>query len=285
MLWFILGLLAAFFDATYYAFNKKALKKLSVYLVPILTAFTSGIVLLLISIMKGFPVLQKNFFYFVVIGAILNTISQILFFKALKSADISMVIPLLSFTPIFLMLTSFLMLNERVNLYGATAIIFIVSGAYAINFERKNNIFRPLKELFKNKSSFYAIIVSILFSIIANMDKIIILKSNVFFGYAAENLVIGLLFLVICLFRKEKFNSIKGNAPFLILIGIIGILSSLTFGFAVRMQIVPYIISLKRTSILFSVLYGAVIFKEQKIKQRLVAASIMLVGVILIAFA
>lgn len=183
------------------------------------------------------------------------------------------------------MLTSFLMLNEKVSLYGAIGIIFIVSGAYALNFERKNNIFRPLKELFKNKSSFYAIIVSILFSIIANLDKIILLKSDVFFGYAAENLIIGLLFLVICLFRKENFNSIKGNAPFLVLIGIIGILSSITFGFAVRMQIVPYIISLKRTSIFFSVLYGAFIFKEQKIKQRLSATIIMLVGIVLIAFA
>ncbi len=285
MLWFILGLLTAFFDATYYAFNKKALKKLSVYIVPVLTAFTAGIILLLISIMKGFPALQKNFFYFVVIGAILSVISQILLFKALKSSDISLVIPLLSFTPIFLMLTSFLMLNEKVSVQGAIGILFIVSGAYAINFEKRKSILRPFRELFRNKASFYAIIASILFSIIANMDKIIILKSDVFFGYAAENLIMGLFFLVICLFRKENLGSIKGNAPFLVLIGIIGVLSSLSFGFAVRMQIVPYIISLKRTSILFSLLYGVVIFKEQKIKQRLIATIIMLAGVILIAFA
>lgn len=284
MLWFILALLSGFFDATVYALNKKVLRKLSIYLVPLLGAFIAGFLLLAISVAAP-PAMQKNFFYFVVFGALLNVTGQILLFKALKLEDISLVIPLLSFTPIFLMLTSFLMLNEKINLYGALGIIFTVGGAYTINFEKKGGIFRPLKELFRNKGSLYAIMAAIWFSITANIDKIVVLKSNVYFGFGIEYLFIGLFLLIICLLRREKFSKLTGNVPILLLIGIAGFFSSLTVGLALKMQVVPYIISLKRTSILFSVLYGAFIFKEEKIKQRLIAASIMLVGVILIAFA
>jgi len=53
---------------------------------------------------------------------------------------------------------------------------------------------------------------------------------------------------------------------------------------AISMVQAVYMISLKRTSILFGVLYGAFLFKEEKIGERLVGALIMIIGVFLIAF-
>jgi uncharacterized membrane protein len=42
------------------------------------------------------------------------------------------------------------------------------------------------------------------------------------------------------------------------------------------------VISLKRTSLLFGVMYGALLFKEEKIKERLIGSVIMITGVLLI---
>mgnify|MGYP000474666247 CR=1 FL=1 len=47
---------------------------------------------------------------------------------------------------------------------------------------------------------------------------------------------------------------------------------------AVQLVIVPYMISIKRTSSIFGFLYGKFVFKEKNIKERLTGALIMLIG-------
>ena len=52
---------------------------------------------------------------------------------------------------------------------------------------------------------------------------------------------------------------------------------------AISMTIVPNVITVKRTSALFGIVWGKLFFKEQNIKERLLGAIIMLLGVLLIA--
>jgi uncharacterized membrane protein len=47
---------------------------------------------------------------------------------------------------------------------------------------------------------------------------------------------------------------------------------------------VAYMISIKRTSLLFSILYGHLLFKEEKITEKVLGAIIMLFGFVLIVF-
>jgi len=51
---------------------------------------------------------------------------------------------------------------------------------------------------------------------------------------------------------------------------------------AITLVIVPYMVSIKRTSSIFGVLYGKFMFKEKNIKQRFLGAAIMLIGAALI---
>ncbi|MEE8536375.1 MAG: EamA family transporter, partial [Acidobacteriota bacterium] len=48
---------------------------------------------------------------------------------------------------------------------------------------------------------------------------------------------------------------------------------------------VAYMISIKRTSMVFGVLYGWLFFKEAEIRQRLLASLLMVAGAVLIVFA
>ena len=48
------------------------------------------------------------------------------------------------------------------------------------------------------------------------------------------------------------------------------------------MILVSYMISVKRMSLLFSVIFGKVFFREEHLKERLLGSFAMLVGVILI---
>ena len=51
---------------------------------------------------------------------------------------------------------------------------------------------------------------------------------------------------------------------------------------AINLTLVAYVVSVKRTSAIMSVLFGYFIFKERGIKERLIGATIMIIGVLLI---
>lgn len=49
------------------------------------------------------------------------------------------------------------------------------------------------------------------------------------------------------------------------------------------MTIVPNVITVKRTSALFGIMWGKIFFKEKEIKERFIGTLVMILGVVLIA--
>jgi uncharacterized membrane protein len=66
----------------------------------------------------------------------------------------------------------------------------------------------------------------------------------------------------------------------LILIGLFAALAVSLQMIAISMTLVAYVISIKRVSILLSVLWGALLFGETGLRERLVGTLLMLLGVI-----
>jgi drug/metabolite transporter (DMT)-like permease len=127
------------------------------------------------------------------------------------------------------------------------------------------------------------IIVAFLFSITANLGKILVLKSSPLFFSSIYLPSLAIPFLFIALFTSgEKINQLKSNFNGLFFIGLFFALMTVFHMLAVQLVIVPYMISIKRTSSIFSVLYGHFLFKEKNIKERLLGALIMLIGAVLI---
>jgi uncharacterized membrane protein len=58
----------------------------------------------------------------------------------------------------------------------------------------------------------------------------------------------------------------------------------LTHFTAIAQVEVAYMISVKRTSLLFGIVYGAVLFSERRLGVHLLAGTLMVIGVALIAF-
>jgi uncharacterized membrane protein len=89
--------------------------------------------------------------------------------------------------------------------------------------------------------------------------------------------------LFIVLFKaKNKISQISKNYKLLIPIGLFIALTMITQMIAINMALVAYVIAIKRTSIILSVIFGFLIFKEKGIKERLIGTIIMVLGAILI---
>jgi uncharacterized membrane protein len=283
MVWFIFALLAAFLDATYYALTKKILKDVNPYVLGSGTFLTGSVILLIISLVIGIPKIGSGFYFAVLATVLLNIISVIIYYKALTITDLSLAIPMLAFTPIFLIFTSSIMLGEFPTVFGIIGILLIVIGSYVLNLGRKKGLLEPFKGFLKNKGMMLMLLVAFLFSIASNYDKLVLKNSDSFFGSAIAGLLMGIFFLVLSLIKKQKIIVAykKNFFSFILLTGLTAV-GTVLINFALLEQIVPYVNALKRISILFSVLYGGLMFKEKDMKKRLVGALIMLAGVVLI---
>lgn len=82
---------------------------------------------------------------------------------------------------------------------------------------------------------------------------------------------------------EKSIKRIRINLKVLITIGLCHALIDIFVLKAMELTIDPYVISVKRVSIIFSTLYGYFFFKEKRITERLTGALVMVLGVLLIS--
>ena len=125
--------------------------------------------------------------------------------------------------------------------------------------------------------------VAAVWSIAANMDKIGVKETNPFFWCAAIQCFITFFLTLFILWRRPSaFTAIPGSYGILAAIGLSSALGLICQMLAINIGLVPYVISIKRTSILFGVIFGGVFFREREIAPRLLGALIMIAGIFLI---
>ena len=284
MLWILYALLSAFSFATADAFTKKASDDLDNYVL-ILSRFLYGapFVLLLLFFIP-MPKIEMGFWLALIALLPFEILAWVLYIKAIKSSQISLVLPFLSFTPAFLVIISFLMLGEFPSLMGLFGIALVVAGAYVLNLKNLNgNLFEPFKSILREKGALYMLIVAFLFSITSSLSKILVQKSSPLFSSAVYLAAMSLSFLAISFFASRKnIGQLKTGFKGLLPVGVFYALMVIFHNLAITLTIVPYMISLKRTSSIFSVLYGHFWFKDENIRMRGFGALIMLLGAVLI---
>ena len=279
MLWVLYSLLSAFSWATADVFTKKA-AKIDHYVL-VLSRFLYGAPFVLLALLfVSIPKLESGFWLILILDAIIEVIAWVLYVKAIRIAPLSLVVPFISLTPVFLVFTSFVMLGELPTIAGFFGILLVVAGAYILNLNSSNKgVLEPFKSILREKGCIYMLIVAFLFSITANISKILVQKSSPLFVSASYLTVMAVLLLIISFFISRKnMVQLKSNFKNLFPIGLFFSLMTIFHVFAIRFVIVPYMMSIKRTSSIFGVLYGWLLFKEKNISARLIGAVVMLIG-------
>lgn len=284
ILWVILGLSSGFFSALESMVSKRVLKETNEYVVAFAHLAFSLPFFLPILFWFDFTPLNFTFWWATIANAVLTLIALIFLMTALKTGELSLTIPLLSFTPVFLIFTSKVMLGEMPTLLGIIGILAIVIGTYVLNLKQEGSIAGPIKALLKNRAAQLVLLVAFIYAITSNLDKIAILNSNpITYLIVVTAIRIPMLFPLIYFKTEEKFGEIKSKWRALWLVGLFTGLAVLTQMIAYTLTLVPYVISLKRTSIFFSVILGFIVFKERNVKPKLLGAALMVLGVFLIA--
>ncbi|MBT6231321.1 MAG: EamA family transporter [Candidatus Scalindua sp.] len=285
MSWFVYAFVCALSLATADALSKKALDDNidSSIVAWVRTGYTLPFMAFIIPFIEK-PELDSIFYMAMFLAVPLDIIALLLYMKAIKVSPLSLTLPFLSLTPVFLIGTSYIILGERPDKSGFIGIVLVVIGAYLLNVHTiSRGLLEPFKTIAKEQGSVLMIIVAFTFSIGACIGKIAVQHSSpIFFSVVYSFLLSLFLFLVIS-FRNKQFLSKVTSRPILfLLIGILITIMIITHVKAINLVEVAYMVSVKRLSILFGVIYGVVFFKETNIKERLLGATVMVSGIIMI---
>lgn len=255
MVWFLFAFLSAFFKSLHELSLKKILFDLDKFVLAGGSFLFTSFLLFLYSYFKGFPILGDKLYLSILITTLLNILMVILAFTALKITDLSLAAPISAFTPLFLIFTSFLILEELPNAYGAFGIFLVFIGCYLLNFNKGKNLFYPVQQIFVNKGVFYLFIVAFLASISINFDKLVVLNSDSSFGTAIVYFLLGISFVIISLIRNKFVLKLyfKNINKFLI-VGFVIFLSSISINLAYGLQRATYVSAVNRLHILFAIL-------------------------------
>ncbi|HEY3347897.1 MAG TPA: DMT family transporter [Nitrospirota bacterium] len=286
-MWLVLSLLAAFTQATADAFTKKAISGTDTYIVAMLRNLLAVPFLVVALIFIPVPKLDGTFYIAVAASLPLEILASLLYVKAIECSPLSLTMPFQALTPLFLLFSSFIMLGEVPSAGGITGVVLICAGAYLLNAHtlRRGGIFAPFRAIFREKGSMMMIGVAFIYALTSDLGKLALLHSSPQFFGAVYVIIFSLVFMPVnlALAKKPLAISLKG-LPVLVLVGFCVSVMAMVQPIALSLSNVSYMIAVKRTSLLFSIGYGYMIFREINIRERLIGAAVMLAGLVFIVF-
>jgi uncharacterized membrane protein len=290
MNWFLLSLLCAYLTSTSETFSKFLMREND--------EWTTGCATVLVSLPFIAPLLmgRDTFPWSMDLVLLLGVqipfevVAYYLYLKAIRMSPLSLSVPYLSFTPVFTIVTAAVLLGESISTQGLLGILMVTVGAYVLNLELTvYHPLAPLKAIIESQGSRRMLLVALIWSLTSTLGKKGVQLSDPSFFGVLYMFSLSLPLMAIAGWRVKKNMArvnLKGrNALWLSLGGLTTALAMIAHFHAIELAPVSYMISVKRTSVVFSVLYGGVIFKERHIGLRLLGTCIMLSGVVIIYLA
>jgi drug/metabolite transporter (DMT)-like permease len=286
MAWVGYALLSAFCLATADALTKRRLGELQqpgdLYLVAWARLLYATPLLALALLVIPIPPLDATFWRTIALLVPLEFVALVLYVKALRCSPLSLTLPILSFTPVFLLVTSALMLGEVPSTLGIAGVLCVVLGALLLQAQVwREGLWQPLRLMWHERGARYMLGAAFLYSLTSNLGKQVILHSSPVFFAVVYFLILSAAFfpVVLAAVGRRSLSAIwqRDFVP----IGAFEALMILAHVLAIVQTNVAYMIAVKRTSMLFGLVYGARWFGERQMVQRLAGMLVMLAGVVL----
>ena len=242
------------------------------------------------------PQVDGVFVVAVLISVVLNWAATLLSTTALAKADASLVSPLLTFNPAFTLLVAWLTLGEIPGLRQTVGVLVVLGGAYLLDVEEaRTDWLAPLRVLVHRPGVGLALVASALWGITTVLEKLSIEHMTPPSGPAVA--LLGTFLMVLLLTpgalrsseqagpsgKQRRWQGLRTHPSALSLAILIAGIAPL-FGFtAIALGLVGYVTTLFKLIAVLTILWAWAFLHEGQIRDRLLGASVMVVGGILVA--
>ncbi len=218
---------------------------------------------------------------FLVLSGLATGASWLCYFKALQTGDINKVVPIDKSSTILTVLLAFIFFNESVTVVKAVAVVIMAVGTFLMiekkdvkqnesEFKRSWLIFAVLSAVFASLSSLLAK---------AGMNNV---ESNL--GTAIRTAVV-LVMAWIVVFVTKKQGEIKKiekkELAFILLSGLATGASWLCYFKALKDGQASVVVPIDKLSILVSILFSYIVFKEKLTKKSLLGLILIVAGTLM----
>jgi len=190
-------------------------------------------------------------------------------------------LPLLSLSPVFMMLTSYVMVGQTISLAGAGAILVMMGGSFVLQHKRGLGPAEMLRAFAREKGTRLMLLVAFLWSITSNFDKLCIMEVGPHWYPFFFAVTFSLLYLPFLLRQKVPLaEGFRTSWLSLLLMGLFTVLAIMPQMLAVDVAPhVAYVITIKRSGwLLFGILFGALFFHERNLAWRIAGAFLIMIG-------
>lgn len=234
---------------------------------------------------------------------LLNTLLEgtaiLLNYRALQVAPLSLCVPFMALTPLFLLPAGYLFLGEEISGGMIMGVLVVTLGSLVIN--RKlvaGGWLEPLRSIFREKGSRYMLCVALLLTCTAVLDKWFVASGGQrSFGLRVSHslslalgkgVLLAVFFMGLALVRRRLQGSAapigwvrvwRETPAWLLSAGAFESSVMMLQLVAMQFSVAALIISIKRSGILLACVLGWFVFKERDIQDRVIGSFVMLAGV------
>ena len=218
----------------------------------------------------------------------LEIVAMLLYVLAIRDGPLSHTLPYLAFTPVFVTVTGWLVLGERVSPRGLGGIFLVVAGAWVLNLEaldarRPASWVEPFRALAAEQGARRMLATAVIYSFTSVMSKAVLAYATpLSFGPLYFVLIGGVTLLVLPRLEPRGWSALARRPLANLAVAALFALMVITHFLALARVEVAYMIAVKRTSLVFGVLYGALLFGERRLARSLSGSAMMVAGVALI---
>lgn len=251
------------------------------------------------------------FILYLILNALLEGTAILLNFRALQVAPLSLCAPFLALTPVFLLPVGKFFLHEPISAGMVVGVFLVVVGSLAINRQLfANGWLEPAKAIIREKGSRYMMIVALLLTCTAALDKwFLSAGGNAGFSErlarsftlsVGKCVMLSIFFFGLTLVRLGDWKSSRAKSvgwaraatgfnwnqvwrdipAWLVLAGVFEATVMVLQLTALQFTAAAVVISIKRSGILLACGVGWFLFKERGITDRVIGSFVMLAGVL-----
>jgi len=284
MLWLFLTLASALSMALQDVFSKKIANSTGTLLIAGLRGAAAVPFLLFCVPFVTIPPLSAEFWVVTGVLVPLDIFALVLYMKAIRISPLNVTLPFLSLTPIVMILTGYLFLDETLGPAQIGGIVLIAAGAYLINIHTvKEGILKPILSISKEKGSLLMIAVSLIYGVTGTLGKKAVVLSDPLFFSVSYTTILSVVMIPMLFFLgpsgKVSAGRIRRSWGIVVLLGLVGAVNYVTHFLAITMVEAASMVAVKRTSLLFGVVFGRLLFDEPHFKARFVGAVLITAGV------
>ena len=287
MLWILAAVLSAFFAGLTSILAKCGIKRtdsdLATALRTAVVLAFSWIMVFLVGSQRTLGEIAPTSLLFLVLSGLATGASWIFYFKALSMGDVNKVVPIDKSSTVLTVLLAIICFGETGNLAAKLIATAVLAAGILLMVEKRKNA----KEAEGRAWILYAVLAAVFAALTSILAKVGITGVESNLATAIRTAVVLLMAWIIVLARGKHKGLRTLDRRELLFISLSGLATGaswLCYYYAIDKGLVSVVVPIDKLSIVITVLFSFLVFKEKLSKKALLGLLLMVTGTLLMVF-